>query len=109
MAEENIVLVSTEKLNNTATTFRTKMGDINSAVNAIADQLRTLKDATTSDALDALYDKITLMQNENLVTFGNVIEKYALYLETVAQTYETAERDLVTQQAANVDNSKVFK
>lgn len=109
MAEENTVLVSTEKLNNTAGTFRNKMGDINSAVNEIANQLRTLKDATSSDALSALYDKITLMQNENLVSFGNVIEKYALYLETVAQTYEDVDRTLVNQQTTNVDNSKVFK
>ncbi len=109
MAEENKVLVSSEALKNTAATFRTKMGDINSAVSAIEVQLKSLKDSTMSDALDSLHDKIVLMQTENLAKFQEVIGKYAEYLETVANTYEKADSDLVTQQAVNVDNSKVFK
>lgn len=97
------ITVTTELLRGTARTFDTETSNIRDYINSIDNQMKSIDDNNESLVLTELRSKFTEFKNASLESYCRVISEYARHLEHVAETYETTETNLISNQA-NIEN-----
>jgi len=91
MAQDNKILISTQTLRDTAQYVRDRNAKLESTLNDVRNKVTQLNNTWKSDAGEEIRRKITAFGNNHFNQYKEVVESYAKYLVTTADTYEALE------------------